>query len=306
MGSSTTQYWRFVSVVMPTVLNTFSDTIGVNAGVSSTVTSHLSPALRSLPNTSLWSYSDSTSTDFLFVSTRASTTPTISSSTSGRYAPSSVTSHSSPAVRTAPLRSVKFTRALMRSDSSGFTSFAVTFVTNDTFSFGMYVAGPLNSHSSPALRSAPLAWQSSSARRRRAVFFMTTVSFLIDWSDLPSLPTSTSPGYRGNGSVHAVPSFTRTSSCPKRMAASLKSVCTIFPPARVTGFLMRQYVCGGRETNLSTDVVTFSWSFSVKVVGPTTHREMFSLLSSTWMYCSRVSLKTLVIVALPSGLLCHQ
>mmetsp|Transcript_49213 Transcript_49213/g.151952 ORF Transcript_49213/g.151952 Transcript_49213/m.151952 type:complete len:331 (-) Transcript_49213:192-1184(-) len=233
-GSITMQNCRLLSVVTLTSHSTFSYTCGMCVAVSLCVISHCSPARRALPNTSVNDLTASRCSASFSVSTLASTKPSTSSSTAGRYAPSLRTSHSSPTSRVTPARSVKRARARRRSAVLALMIWAFTVCTTSTSMRGMYVSGPSNIHSSPALRATSPSLKSRTQRSRSAEFFGTTVSFLIGVS--LSSPTSTSPGISANGSCSK-----RISSSPtRRRTCPYSSVTGASLSSRTHGLRMRQ------------------------------------------------------------------
>ena len=71
---------------------------------------------------------------------------------------------------------------------------ALTFSITSTSFLGIYVPGPSNNHSSPAMQFLPFSSvKSSTARNRRAELAFTTVKGVLPFF-------KTSPGYNGKGS----------------------------------------------------------------------------------------------------------
>mmetsp|Transcript_52977 Transcript_52977/g.110478 ORF Transcript_52977/g.110478 Transcript_52977/m.110478 type:complete len:283 (+) Transcript_52977:1380-2228(+) len=183
-GFRTVQYWFRASVTMSSdAFTTSSCTSWMWVSQSSDVKSHSSPARRCRPSASTkvrrarrWMARRGVSTMGRTTSTRASCTP-------GRYAPAARISHSSPACRSRPAASRSACRARRRRAVPGRTMVARTVPRTRTSTRGVYVAGPVKSHSSPATLSS----KSRMAERRRAAWEGTMVSGVGSW-------ISSSPG----------------------------------------------------------------------------------------------------------------
>jgi hypothetical protein len=100
----------------------------------------------------------------------------------------------------------------------------LTTSTTCTATFGMYVPGPLNIHSSPATRFTSSSTMSRIARSRSAQSADTTCSGTMPADD------SFSPGYSGNGSC-----ANRISSSPWRSSASPDGPNTTPAALRIAG-----------------------------------------------------------------------
>mmetsp|Transcript_3798 Transcript_3798/g.12277 ORF Transcript_3798/g.12277 Transcript_3798/m.12277 type:complete len:314 (-) Transcript_3798:418-1359(-) len=151
---------------------TVSCTSGMWVDASLMVTSHSWPASRCLPKTSVNEQLARRRNALRSVRMVARMTPSTSSFTVGRYAPTFRSSHSSPASRATPSAVTNCRRARSFSAVLSCTTMARTTSTTVTSTRGMYVPGPKNIHSSPADRLMGAGVASAVASPSAASFFL--------------------------------------------------------------------------------------------------------------------------------------
>mmetsp|Transcript_42277 Transcript_42277/g.101738 ORF Transcript_42277/g.101738 Transcript_42277/m.101738 type:complete len:260 (-) Transcript_42277:402-1181(-) len=152
-GLRITQNCRSVRTLRRSFWTSSSWTSQMWASVSSLVTSHSDPAFRTFPYTSVKVRAALRCKAVSPSITSARTCATTTSNTSGTKAPVLRHSHSSPARRVAPVRSLYSRVAWRRSAALGRTWMALIICcTTSSSARGTYVVSPATSHSSPATR----------------------------------------------------------------------------------------------------------------------------------------------------------